>query len=260
MSGTDAAASPQTGPGLNLIEPETLGSIKQPTTKWTWLVRDYPKPSLFKSYTSESIWGFQPLMMMLPHHHRCPIIDVAGIYKSATCSASRQFVLCFYFILYFLFFIFESVFCPLWRTISLLSCNNLKQRVIYNYRQGRNIFLNVHHLSSSYWQSLFKFAKSQPESSSFIGPLVVGVISDLTESIRYAFFFLVLMRWSAVPILRCANVYAYILSQDCESKLQNQSRYPQVRHCHTCFRPLTLKREKTIVLLTPPKMLGSLGR
>ena len=48
------------------------------------------------------------------------------------------------------------------------------------------------------------FTKSQ--SSSFIGPLVVGVISDLTGNIRYAFFFLVLMVWLAVPILMCVNV------------------------------------------------------
>ena len=39
------------------------------------------------------------------------------------------------------------------------------------------------------------------QSSSFIGPLVVGVISDLTGNIRYAFFFLVFMIWLAVPIL-----------------------------------------------------------
>jgi len=44
------------------------------------------------------------------------------------------------------------------------------------------------------------------QSSSFIGPLVVGVISDLTGNIRYAFFFLVLMVWSAVPILMCVDV------------------------------------------------------
>lgn len=48
------------------------------------------------------------------------------------------------------------------------------------------------------------FTKSQ--SSSFIGPLVVGLISDLTGNIRYAFFFLVLMVWSAVPILMYVDV------------------------------------------------------
>ena len=44
------------------------------------------------------------------------------------------------------------------------------------------------------------------KSSSFIGPLVVGLISDLTGNIRYAFFFLVFMVWSAVPILMSVDV------------------------------------------------------
>jgi UMF1 family MFS transporter len=39
------------------------------------------------------------------------------------------------------------------------------------------------------------------QSSSFIGPLVVGLISDLTGNIRFAFFFLIAMIWAAVPIL-----------------------------------------------------------
>jgi len=39
------------------------------------------------------------------------------------------------------------------------------------------------------------------QSSSFIGPLVVGLISDLTGNIRFAFFFLVIMIWAAVPLL-----------------------------------------------------------
>ena len=48
------------------------------------------------------------------------------------------------------------------------------------------------------------FTKSQ--SSSFLGPLVVGVISDLTGNIRYGFFFIVLMVWSSVPILMWVDV------------------------------------------------------
>jgi len=39
------------------------------------------------------------------------------------------------------------------------------------------------------------------QSSSFIGPLVVGLISDLTGNIRFSFFFLVFMVWAAVPLL-----------------------------------------------------------
>ena len=66
----------------------------------------------------------------------------------------------------------------------------------------RNIFLYVH--PSPIDVDLCSFMKSQ--SSSFIGPLVVGVIADLTGNIRYAFFFLVLMVWSAIPILMCVDV------------------------------------------------------
>ena len=44
------------------------------------------------------------------------------------------------------------------------------------------------------------------QSSSFLGPLVVGLISDATGNIRYAFFFLVVMVWLAVPILLSVNV------------------------------------------------------
>jgi MFS transporter, UMF1 family len=39
-----------------------------------------------------------------------------------------------------------------------------------------------------------------------VGPLIVGLISDSTGNIRYAFFFLVVMIWSAVPVLRSVNV------------------------------------------------------
>lgn len=44
------------------------------------------------------------------------------------------------------------------------------------------------------------------KSSSFLGPLVVGVISDVTGNIRYSFFFLVVMVWSAIPLLISVNV------------------------------------------------------
>ena len=44
------------------------------------------------------------------------------------------------------------------------------------------------------------------QSSSFVGPLVVGLIADATGNIRYAFFFLVAMIWSAVPILMAVDV------------------------------------------------------
>jgi len=45
-----------------------------------------------------------------------------------------------------------------------------------------------------------------PQSSSFLGPLIVGLISDATGNIRYAFFFLVFMVWLAVPVLLSVDV------------------------------------------------------
>ncbi|KAK2464948.1 hypothetical protein APHAL10511_003024 [Amanita phalloides] len=53
------------------------------------------------------------------------------------------------------------------------------------------------------WYALFSITD---KSSSFLGPLFVGLISDLTGNIRYSFFFLVLMIWAAVPILTFVNV------------------------------------------------------
>jgi hypothetical protein len=44
------------------------------------------------------------------------------------------------------------------------------------------------------------------QSSSFVGPLLVGLISDTTGDIRYAFFFLVIMVWAAVPILASVDI------------------------------------------------------
>ncbi|KAI0084534.1 autophagy-type protein 22 [Irpex rosettiformis] len=48
------------------------------------------------------------------------------------------------------------------------------------------------------WYALFSITD---KSSSFVGPLVVGIIADTTGNIRYAFFFLVFMVWLAVPVL-----------------------------------------------------------
>ncbi|KAJ3997370.1 autophagy-related protein 22-like protein [Lentinula boryana] len=53
------------------------------------------------------------------------------------------------------------------------------------------------------WYGLFSITD---KSSSFIGPLIVGLISDLTGNIRYAFFFLVVMIWAAIPILKSVDV------------------------------------------------------
>ncbi|CCL98874.1 uncharacterized protein FIBRA_00881 [Fibroporia radiculosa] len=53
------------------------------------------------------------------------------------------------------------------------------------------------------WYGLFSITD---KSSSFLGPLMVGLIADTTGNIRYAFFFLVVMVWLAVPILMKVNV------------------------------------------------------
>ncbi|KAF7416303.1 Autophagy protein 22 [Pleurotus ostreatus] len=53
------------------------------------------------------------------------------------------------------------------------------------------------------WYGLYSITD---KSSSFVGPLVVGVISDATGNIRYAFFFLVVMIWLAVPLLLSVDV------------------------------------------------------
>jgi hypothetical protein len=42
---------------------------------------------------------------------------------------------------------------------------------------------------------------SSRHSSSFIGPLVVGLVAELTGDIRYAFLFLVFMLWTALLVL-----------------------------------------------------------
>ncbi|KAJ7495983.1 autophagy-related protein 22-like protein [Mycena galericulata] len=53
------------------------------------------------------------------------------------------------------------------------------------------------------WYGLFSITD---KSSSFLGPLIVGLISDFTGNIRYAFFFLVFMIWAAVPVLMSVDV------------------------------------------------------
>ncbi|KAI0795848.1 autophagy-type protein 22 [Abortiporus biennis] len=53
------------------------------------------------------------------------------------------------------------------------------------------------------WYGLFSITD---KSSSFVGPLAVGLIADMTGNIRYAFFFLVIMVWLAVPILLSIDI------------------------------------------------------
>ena len=44
------------------------------------------------------------------------------------------------------------------------------------------------------------------QSSSFVGPLVVGLIADGTGNIRYAFFFLVCVVWASLPVLSTIDI------------------------------------------------------
>ncbi|TFK38412.1 MFS general substrate transporter [Crucibulum laeve] len=53
------------------------------------------------------------------------------------------------------------------------------------------------------WYGLFSITD---KSSSFLGPLIVGLISDTTGNIRYGFFVLIVMIWAAVPILLSVDV------------------------------------------------------
>ncbi|KAJ7747674.1 autophagy-related protein 22-like protein [Mycena maculata] len=53
------------------------------------------------------------------------------------------------------------------------------------------------------WYGLYSITD---KSSSFLGPLIVGLISDVTGNIRYAFFFLIFMIWAAVPVLMSVDV------------------------------------------------------
>jgi len=53
------------------------------------------------------------------------------------------------------------------------------------------------------WYGLFSITD---KSSSFIGPLVVGLVADLTGDIRYAFVFLVVVFWAALPVLSGVDV------------------------------------------------------
>ena len=55
------------------------------------------------------------------------------------------------------------------------------------------------------WYGLYSITD---KSSSFLGPLIVGVISDVTGNIRYSFFFLVGMVWLALLPLLVVDVKA----------------------------------------------------
>lgn len=65
----------------------------------------------------------------------------------------------------------------------------------------------LHHRQGMFSRPLHSpYAHVSIQSSSFVGPLVVGLIADTTGNIRYAFFFLVIMIWAAVPVLMAVDV------------------------------------------------------
>ncbi|GJE99689.1 MFS general substrate transporter [Phanerochaete sordida] len=61
----------------------------------------------------------------------------------------------------------------------------------------------IPHGEEARWYALYSITD---KSSSFVGPLIVGLIADTTGNIRYAFFFLIFMVWAAVPLLCAINV------------------------------------------------------
>lgn len=63
------------------------------------------------------------------------------------------------------------------------------------------------------------------QSSSFLGPLIVGVIADTTGNIRYAFFFLLFMLLLALPVLLCVNVDKG--REDAKMYVYNVKRLPE---------------------------------
>jgi Vacuole effluxer Atg22 like len=71
-------------------------------------------------------------------------------------------------------------------------------RSVLHHRQGKSI-----HLAQTDSRLIWGGAQ---QSSSFIGPLVVGLVADLTGNIRYAFLFLVVMLWAAAPVLAGVDV------------------------------------------------------
>ncbi|KAG8931549.1 Autophagy protein 22 [Tulasnella sp. 418] len=64
---------------------------------------------------------------------------------------------------------------------------------------ARSVFSElIPHGEEARWYGLYSITD---KSSSFLGPLVVGVIADATGNIRFAFFFLVVMLLLPIPIL-----------------------------------------------------------
>ncbi|KAF8123604.1 MFS general substrate transporter [Boletus edulis] len=80
------------------------------------------------------------------------------------------------------------------------------------------------------WYALFSITD---KSSSFVGPLIVGLIADSTGNIRYAFFFLVVMVWLAVPVLWSVDVEQGRIDVQTYAVERVQGTGLDARHVHT---------------------------
>ncbi|KAF8434287.1 autophagy-type protein 22 [Boletus edulis BED1] len=80
------------------------------------------------------------------------------------------------------------------------------------------------------WYALFSITD---KSSSFVGPLIVGLIADSTGNIRYAFFFLVVMVWLAVPVLWSVDVEQGRIDVQTYAVERVQGTGSDARHVHT---------------------------
>jgi len=72
------------------------------------------------------------------------------------------------------------------------------------------------------WYGLYSITD---KSSSFLGPLIVGVIADTTGNIRYAFFFLLFMLVVSLPVLLSVNVEKG--REDAKLYVYNVKRLPE---------------------------------
>ena len=71
------------------------------------------------------------------------------------------------------------------------------------------------------------------QSSSFIGPLVVGLVADLTGNIRYAFIFLLAMLWAALPVLAGVDVERGRADARAWSSSEDDRHEPESRVAHS---------------------------
>lgn len=94
------------------------------------------------------------------------------------------------------------IWCILWLLTSVLRGVDPARRgvqvvwSVFHHRQGTDLFL----LHGGHRVNILS------QTSSFVGPMVVGIIADATGNIRYGFFFVVVMVLASVPILLVIDV------------------------------------------------------